>query len=93
MKREETRRERNREHARVSRERKREHLEALQKENDELRTYVEHVETQTDALKASLDGAQQQIFVGMAEISRLRKCLRERKSIGRPNYLCLPWRR
>lgn len=75
MKREETRRERNREHARVSRERKREHLEALQKENDELRTYLEHVETQADALKASLDGAQQQIYVGMAEISRLRKCL------------------
>ncbi|KAJ8600592.1 hypothetical protein CTAYLR_008184 [Chrysophaeum taylorii] len=75
MVREETRRQRNREHARVSRERKREHLEALQKENEELRTYLGHIESHNEQLKSSLEGAQRQIFVGMSEITRLRELL------------------
>lgn len=64
-----------------SRERKREHLESLQHENERLRTYTEHVESHNEALKASLEGAKRQIYVGMTEISRLRASLR-RHSAG-----------
>lgn len=73
--REQYKRERNRQHARISRERKRVEATTMVRENQRLRTYIQSVEAQNDDLRSCLEAAQYELYVGVAEVTRLREFL------------------
>jgi len=74
-KRRDVRRERNREHARISRERKRQKLEHLQEENDALRRKEQVLVDERNRLRVRLDGAEHENAGMRAYIQRHRHLL------------------